>query len=101
MAALDTVLPPHRLLDELQRIEQAHARVRGERWGPRTLDLDLLLYGDEMIADERLTVPHPGVATRAFVLLPLADLAPDLVVPGLGRVRVLAAAADQRGISRL
>jgi len=101
VAALDTVLPPHRLLDELQRIEQAHARVRGERWGPRTLDLDLLLYGDEMIADERLTVPHPGVATRAFVLLPLADLAPDLVVPGLGRVRVLAAAADQRGISRL
>lgn len=101
VAELSTSLAPHALLDELQRLERAHRRVRAERWGPRTLDLDLLLYGEATIADERLSVPHPGLATRAFVLLPLADLAPDLEVPGLRRVRELADAADRSGISRL
>jgi 2-amino-4-hydroxy-6-hydroxymethyldihydropteridine diphosphokinase len=101
VAELATTLTPHTLLDELQRIERAHRRVRAERWGPRTLDLDLLLYGATMIADERLSVPHPGLATRAFVLLPLADLAPELQVPGMRRVRELADAADRTGITRL
>ncbi len=101
VAELSTSLAPHALLDELQRLERAHRRVRAERWGPRTLDLDLLLYGDATLADERLSVPHPGLATRAFVLLPLADLAPELRVPGLRRVRELADAADRSGISRL
>lgn len=101
VAELMTTLEAHALLDELQAIERAHHRVRAERWGPRTLDLDLLLYGDEVIADERLQVPHPGVATRAFVLLPLADLVPAREIPGSGRVSALCAAADTRGISRL
>ncbi len=101
VAELSTSLAPHALLDELQALERAHHRVRGERWGPRTLDLDVLSYGEAVIDDERLTVPHPGIAARAFVLLPLADLAPALELPGLGRVRELCAAVDGRGISRL
>lgn len=101
VAELHTTLDPHDLLDELQRLEQVHRRVRNERWGPRTLDLDLLVFGDRVIADPRLTVPHPGIASRAFVLLPLADLAPDLDIPGLGRVADLRSTADLSGISQL
>jgi len=101
VAELATTLAPHALLDELQQLERAHRRVRAERWGPRTLDLDLLLYGATTIVDARLEVPHPGLATRAFVLLPLADLAPDLEVPGMQRVRELVDAADRSGITRL
>ena len=74
VATLDTALAPLDLLDALQRIEATAGRVRGRRWGPRTLDLDLLLYGERHINDARLTVPHPGMARRAFVLWPLADL---------------------------
>ncbi|WP_323951646.1 2-amino-4-hydroxy-6-hydroxymethyldihydropteridine diphosphokinase [Aeromonas caviae] len=82
VAHLATRLSPLALLDELQRIEQAQGRVRkDERWGPRTLDLDLLLYGDEVIRHERLTVPHYGMKEREFVLLPLAEIAPSLVLP--------------------
>lgn len=98
---LETTLAPHALLDELQRLERVHHRVRTERWGPRTLDLDLLLYGSATLADERLTVPHPGIAARAFVLLPLAEIAADFVVPGLDRVRDLLASVDCSGVSRL
>lgn len=92
VAALHTELPPLDLLDQLQRIEQAHGRERGLRWGPRTLDLDLLLYGEQVIQNNRLSVPHPGIGERAFVLLPLAELAPDLEIPGLGTVSDLLAA---------
>ena len=70
---LATGLSPGELLDRLQRVEQAHERVRGQHWGPRTLDLDILLYGDEVIATERLQIPHPGLAQRNFVLYPLAN----------------------------
>jgi 2-amino-4-hydroxy-6-hydroxymethyldihydropteridine diphosphokinase len=102
VAALETSLAPLALLDELQHLEQLHRRVRGaERWGPRTLDLDLLLYGDECIAHPRLSVPHPGLAQRAFVLLPLAEIAPAVTVPGLGPVSTLCAAVSADGISRL
>ncbi len=81
-ALLSSGLEPEPLLDRLQALEAAHGRVReGERWGPRTLDLDLLLYGDQVIGTPRLTVPHPGLRERAFVLYPLADLKPDLVLP--------------------
>ncbi|HEU4989894.1 MAG TPA: 2-amino-4-hydroxy-6-hydroxymethyldihydropteridine diphosphokinase [Gemmatimonadaceae bacterium] len=66
MIALETSLSPHALLDALQRIEHDAGRVRRERWGPRTLDLDIVRYGDRTLADERLTVPHPGLATREF-----------------------------------
>jgi len=83
VAWLTTALAPHALLDELQQVETAAGRQRsGQRWGPRPLDLDLLLYGDARFADERLTVPHPGVVERPFVLRPLADIAGERVIPG-------------------
>ncbi len=97
VAAVQTELSPVDLLDELQQIEQAHGRVPGLRWGPRTLDLDLLLYGDQFVRDDRLSVPHPGIIERAFVLLPLAELAPRLEIPGLGAISDALAACDTRG----
>lgn len=81
VAALDTTLEAHALLDELQRLEQQHRRVRERHWGPRTLDLDLLLYGDQTINTERLTVPHAFMCERTFVLWPLAEIAPELELP--------------------
>jgi 2-amino-4-hydroxy-6-hydroxymethyldihydropteridine diphosphokinase len=101
VACLETALSPHALLDALQALERAHERVRTVRWGPRTLDLDLLLYDQLEIADERLTVPHPGLTLRAFVLLPLLQIAPTLQLPGLGSVAELAARADSHGVHRL
>lgn len=81
VAELATRLAPLDLLDALQTIEQAAGRERPYRNAPRTLDLDLLLYGDQQIQTERLTVPHPRLAERAFVLLPLAEIAPDRATP--------------------
>lgn len=81
---LETGLPPRELLAALQRVERAAGRERRLRWGPRTLDLDLLLYADRSLHSPGLTVPHPGIASRRFVLAPLAELCPDLVVPGAG-----------------
>lgn len=81
VALLDTQLVPLALLDALQAIEQAHQRVRTQHWGPRTLDLDLLLYADQTIQHERLNVPHPYLTQRSFVLYPLADITPDLRLP--------------------
>ena len=86
VVVLDTRLAPHALLRELQRIELARGRERPYRNAPRTLDLDLLLYGAERIATKTLIVPHPRLHERAFVLRPLAELAPRLVVPGLGPI---------------
>lgn len=86
VACLRTGLEPLHLLDQLQTIEQTHGRVRKrDRWGPRTLDLDLLMYGFESIDVPRLRVPHYGMAERAFVLLPLQEIAPaEFEIPGLG-----------------
>jgi 2-amino-4-hydroxy-6-hydroxymethyldihydropteridine diphosphokinase len=81
VAELETQLEPEALLDQLQAIEQAHQRVRRIHWGPRTLDLDLLLYADCVISTPRLTVPHAFMTERNFVLWPLAELAPELVLP--------------------
>ncbi|MDZ7663414.1 2-amino-4-hydroxy-6-hydroxymethyldihydropteridine diphosphokinase [Thiohalophilus sp.] len=91
VVALETELSPHALLDALQAIEQAHGRVReGERWGPRPLDLDVLLYGEETINDQRLTIPHPGMTERAFVLFPLQEIvAPDFTILGHGSLQAL------------
>lgn len=98
---IDTRLAPRALLGELQRIEQAHGRDRPYRNAPRTLDLDLLLYGKRRIATKSLIVPHPRLHERAFVLRPLAEIAPQLVVPGLGPIGdLLPHVADQR-IARL
>lgn len=76
---LDTDRTPHELLDLCRQLEAAAGRVRVERWGPRTLDVDVLLVGDETVDDAELTVPHPRMWERSFVLVPLHDLAPDLV----------------------
>lgn len=79
---LDTDLGPHQLLALARRLEEAAERRREVRWGPRTLDVDVLLVGDEVVEDEDLVVPHPRMWERRFVVEPLAELAPDLVPPG-------------------
>jgi 2-amino-4-hydroxy-6-hydroxymethyldihydropteridine diphosphokinase len=90
VAELETELPPRALLDRLLEIERELGRIRGgPRWGPRTIDLDLLLYGDERLDEPDLTVPHPRLHERRFVLQPLAELDPALEVPGRGRVDAL------------
>ncbi|MBV7387438.1 2-amino-4-hydroxy-6-hydroxymethyldihydropteridine diphosphokinase [Pasteurellaceae bacterium TAE3-ERU1] len=81
VAAVDTALSPLALLEQLQQIEQAQGRVRKRRWGERTLDLDILLYGNDVIQSERLTVPHYDMHQREFVLIPLLEIAPDLIMP--------------------
>lgn len=85
VAEIETTLSPEALLDRLQELEREFGRARAERWGPRTLDLDLLLYGELEIRTPRLIVPHPFLAERRFVLEGLAELCPDRVVPGRGR----------------
>jgi 2-amino-4-hydroxy-6-hydroxymethyldihydropteridine diphosphokinase len=100
VVAIDTNSSPHALLDALQGIEQRAGRVRLERNGPRTLDLDLLYMDGVRIDDTLLTVPHPRIAERAFVLLPLADVAPDLQLPG-GTVAELLARVDIHGCQAL
>ena len=98
VVVLETPLEPHDLLDALLEIEREAGRQRGgERWGPRKLDLDLLHVAGKTISDERLTLPHPHIAERAFVLLPLNELAPDLDIPGHGRVADLLRAVDIQG----
>lgn len=92
---------PWRLLSALQAIEQRHGRERPYHHAPRTLDLDLLLWGDRVIDDPVLSVPHPRLHRRAFVLRPLLDLAPDLVLPGLGPARAHLGAVGDQAIERL
>ncbi len=100
-AELDTALSPHALLDALLAIEQRAGRVRAERNGPRTLDLDLLHVDGVQLHDARLTLPHPRMAERAFVLLPLRDIAPTLRLPGQGVVAELLSRLDQAGCERV
>lgn len=87
VARLETGLPADTLLDELQAVEAAHGRERSFANAPRTLDLDLLLYADEQRASPRLTLPHPRMHERAFVLKPLLEIAPDADIPGHGKAR--------------
>lgn len=101
VAALKTSLPPLALLDALQAIEQAHQRERVIHWGPRTLDLDLLLYGEQMIDLPRLKVPHPFLTERGFVLYPLADLAPTLTLPDGRSLRELLTRCPPDGLTQL
>lgn len=98
---LQTDLSPHQLLQALLSIEQAAGRVRGQRNGPRTLDLDLLHVEGVQLDDDQLTLPHPRMAERAFVLLPLHDVAPDLHLPGSASVARLLAQLDHAGCERL
>lgn len=95
-AVLETKLPPRELLDRLLEIERRLGRVRGEgpRFGPRTIDLDLLLYGDEIVQEPGLIVPHPRLHERRFALEPLAELDPAVEIPGYGSVQALLAGLE-------
>ena len=102
VAGILTQLEPPALLKELKAIESSMGRPEPhERWGPRIIDLDLLAHGSERRDEVELTLPHPGIVERNFVLYPLAEIAPDLDLPGLGRVADLAAAVTAEGITRL
>lgn len=103
VALVDTELEARALLDALLDIERGFGRVRieGERWGPRVLDLDLLLFGDALIDAPGLRVPHPHLHERAFALLPLAEIAPQLVIPGIGNVAAVSAGMAAEGIEAL
>lgn len=103
VAALETQLSPANVLAELVSIEERQGRVRQpeRRWGPRTLDLDVLLYGAEKIETPVLSVPHPGLSERSFVLYPLAEIVPDLQIPGHGSLRDLLERCPPEGLERL
>ncbi|CCN33073.1 2-amino-4-hydroxy-6-hydroxymethyldihyropteridine pyrophosphokinase [Vibrio nigripulchritudo SO65] len=97
---VQTCLTPLELLDSTQKIELEQGRVRkDERWGPRTLDLDIVLYGNEVIDSERLTVPHYGMKVREFVLYPLAEIAPSLTLPDGTQLQTLLKQVDRNGLN--
>lgn len=101
-ASMLTRLAPQEFLGELQAIEVRQGRERGEtRWGPRVLDLDLLAYSAMTLDAPGLRLPHPGIGERNFVLLPLAEIAPDLAIPGLGRAASIPVTMDEPSISRI
>lgn len=97
---VETSLSPHALLDACLGIEKQMGRKRMERWGPRIIDLDVLSYGDARLCDERLTLPHPAMAERAFVLIPLRDVAPDMLIDGQ-ELEALIAKQDSHGIEAI
>lgn len=97
--AVETVLNPHALLTTCLAIEAAMGRERRERWGPRLIDIDVLTHGDAVIESEALTLPHPAITSRAFVLIPLRDVAPDLLLNG-DRIEAHLARLDVTGIER-
>jgi 2-amino-4-hydroxy-6-hydroxymethyldihydropteridine diphosphokinase len=99
--AIETNLSPLELLATTQQIENEHGRIRTERWGARTLDIDILLYGDEVLDLPNLIVPHYGMCERAFVLYPLFEIAPDLVIPTHGKLANLIARCPLDGLERL
>jgi len=101
VAQLETTLAPETLLDALFDIELRFGRIRADKNGPRTLDLDLLLYNDQFLELPRLTLPHPRLHLRAFVLHPLAEIAPDLLIPGRGSIAAWLPAVANQGIEKL
>lgn len=101
VAALDTELAPERLLAELQRLETGHGRARSFANAPRTLDLDLLLYDDQVLGEAHLVLPHPRMHERAFVLRPLAEIAPEAVIPGRGAAAACLARCTGQDVERL
>lgn len=101
VARLETALPPHDLLQALQDIETRHGRLRLERWGPRTLDLDLLLYGHDRISTPSLTVPHPEMPRRNFVVIPLLEISPAARLPEGTPLTGLGTASDRQGLAIL
>jgi 2-amino-4-hydroxy-6-hydroxymethyldihydropteridine diphosphokinase len=101
VAKIVTALKPLQLLDALQTIEVAHGRKRGIRWAARSLDLDLLLYGEQQLKHSRLTVPHPEMTQRNFVLLPLQEIAPDLILPSGQTLTTVLSHCPPNGITKL
>jgi 2-amino-4-hydroxy-6-hydroxymethyldihydropteridine diphosphokinase len=101
VARIETALAPGALLEALLGIERRQGRVREFTNAPRTLDLDILLYADEEVREPGLAIPHPRMHERAFVLVPLAEIAPDWVVPGRGRVRDLLGSLDATSVTKL
>jgi len=102
VAWLNTRLDAHTLLLRLQAIENEHGRTRdGERWGPRTLDLDILVYGNYTVKSQVLTVPHPGIKSREFVLYPLHEVNKNLIIPTLGAIHRLQPRCYANGLTRL
>lgn len=101
VAELSTTLSALELLEALQAIEQVHQRVRERHWGPRTLDLDVLLYGEEQIENERLIVPHKEMLNRNFVLIPLFELSGDMIIPGANSLKTYVESCDKTTIIKL
>jgi 2-amino-4-hydroxy-6-hydroxymethyldihydropteridine diphosphokinase len=101
VAEIETRLKPRDLLDQLLALERTHGRTRDFPNAPRTLDLDILLYGRLVVNEPGLTIPHPRMLDRAFVLVPLAEIAPNITVPGSGRVADLVRKVDASGLVRL
>ena len=101
VAAVETTLAPRALLDQLLAIERAHGRVREFPNAPRTLDLDIILYGVSALQEPGLAIPHPRMHERAFVIVPLVEIAPDATVPGRGRASDLLAGVDAANVARL
>jgi len=102
VCALETTLLPEFLLLALQAIEHAQGRVRlGERWGPRVIDLDILMYGDWVVDKENLQIPHPELLKRAFVVVPLAEIAPDLILPSGESILTIRESCSMESIERL
>ena len=102
MIPIDTLLSPEQLLEALQKIEQRLGREReGEKWGPRVIDLDLLLYGKKKISTDTLTVPHPGLHERDFVIIPLAEIAGNITIPGKGLLSTLIADCENHSVTKL
>lgn len=101
VAIIETTLAPHALLDALLNIERVNGRVREFPNAPRTLDLDIVLYGDRVVHDPGLTIPHARMLERAFVMVPLAEVAPEMEVPGHGTVRQLADRVDADSVAQL
>ncbi len=99
--AIKTDSNPDQLLDRLQSIENAQGRVRKERWGARTLDLDILLYGDEIITKNHLKIPHPQMHLRNFVIVPLCDIAPELILPSGQKIVDIKAQLGTKGLDNL
>lgn len=100
-AEICTSLTALELLESLQKIETRHGRQRNRRWGPRTLDLDILLFGEQILTEGNLVVPHPHLHERAFVLIPLMEINREINVPGMGRVSDLSEAVDSKYLERI
>ena len=101
VALIETHLAPHELLNALLAIELRHGRIRESLNAPRTLDLDILMYDNQEYRDEALTLPHPRMSQRAFVLKPLMEIAPDCIIPGHGHITPLLAACDEQKLEQI